>query len=110
MVPQPADPPIACRLKALDAEQRKRQKELLGIVRGKIQKTIELPEGFALQMPTDHATFMEVAEWVSLERRCCAFAKFVLEMRLDNTVWVTVTGKSGAKEVLAAEMGIGLTR
>ena len=80
------------------------------MVRGKVLKTIELPEGFALQMPTDHATFMEVAEWVSLERRCCAFAEFVLEMRLDDTVWVTVTGQSGAKEVLAAEMGIGLTR
>jgi len=107
---QKGDPPIACQLEALDADQRQRQKELLGMVRGKILKTVELPEGFALQVPTDHATFMEVAEWVSLERRCCAFAEFVLEMRLDDTVWVTVTGRPGAKEVLAAEMGIGLTR
>jgi hypothetical protein len=104
------DPPIACQLKALDAGQRKRQKELLGIVRGKIRKTVELPDGFALQMPSDHPSFMEVAEWVSLERRCCAFAEFTIEMRLDDTVWVTVTGRSGAKEVLAAEMGIGATR
>jgi hypothetical protein len=103
---QPTDPPIACQLKALDAEQRQRQKELLGVVRGKIQQTLELPDGFALQMPNDHVTFMEVAEWVSLERRCCAFAEFLLEMRGDDTVWVTVTGGSGAKEVLAAEMGI----
>lgn len=111
MVPsQPTDPPVACQLRALDAEQRKRQKELLGIVRGKIQQTVELLDGFALQVPNDHATFMEVAEWVSLERRCCAFAEFVLEMRLDDTIWVTVTGRPGAKEVLAAEMGIGLTR
>ncbi len=107
---QESDPPIACQLKALDAEQRKRQKELLGIVREKIEKTVELPDGFALQVPTDHTTFLEVAEWVSLERRCCGFAAFVLEMRLDDTVWVTMTGKSGAKEVLAAEMGLGLTR
>lgn len=110
LIAQKTDPPIACRLNALDAEQRERQKELLGIVRGKIQKTVELPNGLALQMPTDHATFMEVAEWASLERRCCAFAEFVLEMRLDDTVWVTVTGRPGAKEVLAAEMGIGLPR
>ncbi len=110
LIAQKGDPPIACQLKALDAEQRERQQELLGIVRGKIRKTVELPDGFALQVPTDHATFMEVAEWVSLERRCCAFAEFALELRLDDTVWVTVTGRPGAKEVLAAEMGIGLTR
>ena len=104
------DPPIACHLKALDDPQRKRQQELLAIVRGKVQKTVELPNGYALQMPTDHATFLEVAEWVSLERRCCAFAAFVLEMRIDGTVWVTMTGKAGAKEVLAAEMGVGQSR
>ena len=107
---QKTDPPIACHPKALDATPRKRQKELLGIVRGKIQKTVELSNGYALQMPTDHTTFLEVAEWVSLERRCCGFAEFALEMRLDDTVWVTVTGRSGAKEVLAAEMGIGVAR
>lgn len=107
---QTIDPPIACQLRALDAAQRLRQKDLLAVVRGKIRKTIELPDGFALLMPNDHATFLEVAEWVSLERRCCGFAEFKLELRLDDTVWVTITGRSGAKEVLAAEMGIGATR
>jgi hypothetical protein len=101
------DPPIACHLKALDDAQRQRQKELLAIVRDKIQTIVELPHGYLLQMPNDQATFLEVAEWVSLERRCCGFASFVLEIRPDDTVWVTITGKSGAKEVLAAEMGLG---
>lgn len=106
---QTTDPPIACQLRALDADQRLRQKELLAVVRGKIRKTIELPDGFCLQLPNDHSTFLEVAEWVSLERRCCGFAEFTIEMRLDDTVWVTLTGRSGAKEVLAAEMGIAAT-
>ena len=106
----PADPPIACHLKALDESQRQRQKELLRIMRSKIQSTVELPHGYALQMPNDHVTFVELAEWVSLERRCCAFAEFTLEMRLDDTVWVTMTGKSGAKKVVAAEMGVGHPR
>lgn len=50
-----------------------------------------------------------MAEWVSLERRCCAFAEFTIEWRMDDTVWVRLTGKAGVKEVLAAEMGIGAT-
>ena len=105
---QPNDPPIACSLDALDAAQRKRQKELLGVVRGKMLRTVELPDGYAFQMPTDQATFLEVAEWVSLERKCCGFAAFSLELRPDDTAWVTMTGKAGAKEVFAAEMGVSV--
>ena len=104
------DPPIACSPKALDITQRRRQTELLGIVRGKIQKTVELDNGFALQLPNDPATTLQVAEWISLERRCCGFAEFAVEWRLDDTVWVKLTGKTGVKEVLAAEMGVGMKR
>lgn len=104
------DPPIACSPKAPGSMQRRRQTELLGIVRGKIQRTVELDNGFALQLPNDPATTLQVAEWVSLERRCCGFAEFAIEWRLDDTVWVRLTGKAGVKEVLAAEMSIGPKR
>jgi hypothetical protein len=104
---QPEEPPIACQLKALDGAGRARQKELLTLVRGKVQQTVELPDGFALRVAADRTTFLEVAEWVSLERKCCAFAEFRIEWRLDDSVWVSVTGRGEAKEVLAAEMGIG---
>lgn len=104
-----SDPPIACTPKALDATQRERQKTLLAVIRKKIRKTEELSHGYALNLPNDHATFLEAAEWVSLERKCCAFAEFSLEWRLDDTVWVKLTGKDGVKEVLAAEMAIGAT-
>lgn len=100
--------PIACQLKALDAAGRGRQKELLAIVRGKVLETLELRDGFDLRLPSDRATFIEVAEWVGLERVCCPFAQFAMEWRDDDTVWVRVTGRDGAKEVLAAEMGLGL--
>lgn len=45
------DPPIACQPKALDTVQRKRQKELLETVRGKIQKTTE-PVSNAAAVPS----------------------------------------------------------
>jgi len=103
-------PPIACVLGALSVEERKRQKELLGTVRGRIQETVELPDGYALRLPADQAMFLEAAEWAALERRCCAFAAFALEWGADNRIWIRVTGKEGAKDVLAAEMGIGASR
>jgi hypothetical protein len=104
-----SDPPIACTPKALDESQRARQKTLLAIIQKKVMKTEELSHGYALKLPNDHATFLEAAEWVSLERKCCAFAEFNLEWRLDDSVWVKLTGKEGVKEVLAAEMGLSAT-
>ena len=103
-------PPIACQLKALDAAGRARQKALLGIVQGKVQRSLELDDGFELQLPADRDTFVEVAEWVGLERLCCPFADFAIEWRGDDTVWVRVRGPEGAKEVLAAEMRLGMAR
>jgi hypothetical protein len=84
--------PIACQLKALDASQRARQKDLLAVVRGKIRRIVEL----------------EIAEWVNLERRCCAFAAFAIESRSDGSLWVRATGGEGAKDVLVAEMGLSV--
>ncbi len=100
------DPPIACQLGALNPVQQKRQRELLETVRGKVQATRQLPSGFELQMPPDRDGFIEIAEWISLERRCCPFVEFSLEWRLDDSVWVRLTGPPGAREVLAAEMGL----
>lgn len=105
-----SDPPIACQPKALDAAQRKRQQALLETVRRKVQTTQELNGGFALRLPSEPETFLELAEWIGLEHRCCPFIEFALEWRRDDSVWVRLTGGPGVKEALAAAMGIGATR
>jgi hypothetical protein len=102
----PSDPPIACQLKALDPVQRGRQKELLEIVRAKIRRVVELDDGLELELPKDPASLMEAAEWVNLERRCCAFAEFAILLGRDDLVRARLTGGPGAKEVFFAEMGI----
>lgn len=99
-----AEPPIACQLHALDAGGRRRQKELLEKLRSVVLKTEERSDGFEFQLPSDRAVFLELAEWVGLERVCCPFAAFAIEWRRDDTLWVRITGGAGAKEVLAAEM------
>jgi hypothetical protein len=107
---QSAPPPIACRANALDKAQRQRQQALLEKVRRTAVGKHDLPDGLALSFPGEAATFMELAEWVSLERRCCPFMEFALEWRQDDTVSVRLTGQPGTKEFIAAEMGIGLDR
>lgn len=39
----------------------------------------ELQNGVSLTFPPDSILFRDVAEWISLERRCCPFLEFALE-------------------------------
>jgi hypothetical protein len=98
--------PIACRLDALDETQRQRQQALLESVRRLAPGTQELPDGFGLVFPADAALFVQLAEWISLERRCCPFLEFALEWKLDDSVWVRLTGQPGVKDFIAAQMGL----
>ena len=85
-------------------EQRKRQQELLHLVRSSTQSTEELSDGYAFRLAAEPALFQQAAEWVTLERRCCPFVQFGLEWRTDQTVWVRMTGGPGVKEALKAEI------
>lgn len=96
--------PIACVMNALSPQQRERQQALLNLVRARIQETSDLSDGFALRLPPSAEGFVEAAEWLSLERRCCPFAQLSLEWREDESIWVILKGPPGAKDVFAAEM------
>jgi MerR family transcriptional regulator, copper efflux regulator len=95
--------PIACRPRALDKAQRRRQQELLRLVRSRVQAIQDLPDGYTFRLEGDPILFRQAAEWVALERRCCPFVAFGLEWRTDETVWVRLTGGPGVKEALEAE-------
>ena len=57
-------------------------------------------------MAADPRLFRDLAEWVGLEHQCCGFLDYALEWKRDDSVWVRLTGGPGAKEALAAEMGL----
>lgn len=103
-------PPIACRANALDKAQRQRQQALLDTVRRTVLGKHDLPDGLTLSFPADAGVFLQLAEWISLERRCCPFLEFALEWKRDDSVSVRLTGQPGVKEFIAAEMGIALDR
>ena len=95
---------FACRLDTLDSRQRRRQQELLALMRSSAQAQDELTDGYAFRLPADPVLFQQAAEWVSLERRCCPFVQFALEWNEDDSVWVRFTGAPGVKAFLAAEI------
>jgi hypothetical protein len=72
-----------------------------------VKRTLELKDGFALQLESDPATVVSTAEWVTLERQCCSFFKFQLELESDDGgFWLRVTGRDGIKDFLRSELGL----
>src|SRR5262245_2474297 len=98
--------PIACNLNALDREQRLRHQSLTAQLRSAAQETRELADGYSFRLPSDEATIQRIAEWITLERRCCPFIAFGLEVgREGGPLWLSLTGREGVKPFLKIELG-----
>jgi hypothetical protein len=100
--------PFACDRSALAAGDRKRHFDELGpALRGMVKKVRELPDGYEFQFPADPTTFLLVAEWAAGEHSCCPF--FEIDLRQEREkgggFWMRLTGRSGVKQFIEADLG-----
>jgi len=99
--------PIACNMAALSDDQRKRILVLLKQIRTAGQEVRELPNGYALRLPAESATVQDVAEYITLERMCCPFFRFDMEVEQEGgPMWIRLTGREGVKEFTKLELGL----
>lgn len=70
--------PIACILSALTNTEQERRQWLSERLFGAVQHIRELENGFVLELPDEDGLWMQLAEFVTLERRCCLFLEFAL--------------------------------
>ncbi len=104
----PSESPIACVLEALDSDQRQRHQRLTGELRKAVIGAKELSDGFALQLRDDDATWMNMAEFITLERRCCPFLGFSLVAEQEKASYsLRITGRPGVKEFLRDAYKLG---
>jgi hypothetical protein len=102
-----SESPIACNLNTLDKEQRLRHRSLTEQLHAATQETRELIDGYSFRLPSDEATIQMTAEWITLERRCCPFIAFGIEVdREGGPLWLSLTGREGVKPFLKMELGI----
>jgi hypothetical protein len=96
---------LACRIDALDPEQRKRHAGLLRELAGAVMSVDELPDGVSVRFPMRPYLFLRLAEWMELERACCPFLQFglVFENRVP-TMRLDLRGPDGVKDFLRAEL------
>ena len=97
-------PTISCRLDVLDTAQRARQSECRRLMRVATHEIRELRDGYALHLGSDPDAFLKAAEWISLERCCCSFLNFKLELKDDGNIWLWLTGGEGVKGFIGAAM------
>ena len=96
-----------CDLTAMDAGQRKHHRELSARLRAAVKEVRELADGYGFRFAAEADNITLVAEWVSLERLCCPFFAFQLEVGgQDRPLWLHITGREGVKPFMQSEFGI----
>ena len=98
--------PLACDTTAIDAVQRKRHNAVMQRLQAAVQHVRDLPDGYALQFPAEVDMFSLAAEFIALERLCCPFLTFALEVEGNSEhLWLRMTGRAGVKAFLRGELG-----
>jgi hypothetical protein len=98
--------PLACDMTALSAAQRERQQVLMKQFHTSIQETVGLGDGYAFHLQADAETILRAAEFITIERLCCPFLTFELEVGpAGSPVWLRLTGRAGVKQFIEAEFG-----
>ena len=99
--------PLVCDLTAMDAAQKDRGQILQRQIVEAVESFTELDNGYAIRFPGDSEMFMALAEFATLERLCCPFIDFSLELDAGGgATWLQLTGPTGVKDFLRAELGL----
>ena len=76
----------------------------------------ELPDGWAVKLPTSDDTLQLVARFIDNDltyaksRRCCPFFDFNLNVSHDaGPIWLRLTGRAGVKDFLTGAFAYGAT-
>ena len=95
--------PFACVMDAIAPSSRESHlanaRELFALV----NEVRELSDGYSFRLPS--TALIQVAKFVELERLCCPFFGFVIEVeREGGEVVLHLTGRDGVKDFIRAEV------
>jgi hypothetical protein len=65
-----------------------------------------MPDGYAFRLSNDSDLLLRLAVFVDLERRCCPFFGFNIEVEPEGgPLWLKLTGRDGVKPFIRVEIG-----
>lgn len=93
---------IACDPNAVAPERQEYWvKEITPKLYKAVQEIRELPNGWAWRLPSTSEVLLLVAEDLNIERLCCPFVRYTLEIEPhQGPFWLRMTGGEGVKEFL----------
>ena len=61
----------------------------------------ELPDGYSYRFPPDSAWIAELANLITLERQCCSFLRFKINIEPGaGPIWLELSGPEGTRDFL----------
>jgi hypothetical protein len=98
--------PFACVMEAIEPSKRQQHIATAEFVFAAVTEVRELPNGYAFHLPNASEMLRKVGDFIALERLCCPFFGFTLEVeREGGAVWLQLTGREGVKPFIGAEIG-----
>ena len=96
-----------CNALALSTDERLRYGELAKTLRAAVSETRERDRGLAFRIELERMGLPLLAEWVALERRCCPFFEFTIEVGSEgNSTWLSLAGEEGVKDFIRHELAL----
>jgi hypothetical protein len=95
---------FACDRTALTPQQRAEHTVALRSLFGSVQRIEELSSGYAFTFPATAHLIADAAKFLSLERLCCPFFSFAVEIPAGvPSIRLSITGPTGIKPVIQGE-------
>ena len=102
----PNHSPFACVMDAIEPQKREPHIANMRALFNRALEITELENGYAFRVSNDEGVLSALMEFIVLERLCCPFFGFVVEVEPDGgAVWLRLLGRHGVKPFIRAELG-----
>ena len=94
---------IVCNLNVFTRAERARHLELIAVLKDKVGELHEVAGGYAFRYPPE--LLQQLAEWTTLEARCCPFLDFQLELEPQpgGAAWLRLLGNDDVKQFVRTD-------
>ena len=100
------EPSFACDMTAIAPHQRDEHIAAIKKLFTAVTSVNELPNGYKFELPNQTEILNLSAQFISLERLCCSFLGFTIEVEPEGgKLLLSVTGREGVKPFIMAEIG-----
>jgi len=97
--------PLACDMTAIPLTDRETHLQTSRTLFSDIKEIRELPDGYEFRLEGDASVLLKAAEFISLEKLCCPFLAFSLQLEAEGgPIWLSLTGREGVKAFIREEV------